>query len=240
VFLGGTGDDSLSWDASSSPLFSTVEIDGGDATGDAFTFTGKAVAETVNWSQSGDYVQFSPSVGGVSIATGKMKNTEKATYYAGDGDDVGNASAVASSVAIDFYFYGQGGNDALTGNGRKNWLYGGSGDDNLYGEAGDDNLYGEDGIDRLDGGAGTDTFTGGGGSDRYFFASLADLNDDIVMDFSDNVSGNEDVIDWSFVSSWYYTGNANGDLWVYDHGGKRILLKSTIELFFGGEDIELS
>lgn len=63
-------------------------------------------------------------------------------------------------------FYGEGGNDALTGSGLGELLDGGAGDDTLKGLGGNDTLNGGDGDDTLDGGADADYIEGNDGDDQ--------------------------------------------------------------------------
>lgn len=80
---------------------------------------------------------------------------------------------------------GYGGNDVINGD---------SGNDNLYGGEGEDILNGGEGFDSIVGGMGADTLSGGEGSD-IFAGNLAELDGDVISDFT-----NEDVISVDNVS----------------------------------------
>ena len=105
-------------------------------------------------------------------------------------------------------FFGQGGNDTLTGSssgdqvhgdGGKDRLLGENGNDTLWGDAGNDTLSGGDGHDLLRAGDGFDFLTGGAGNDRFVFEDVgtaASPEEDAVTDFAFGaLAGNKDVID---------------------------------------------
>jgi Ca2+-binding RTX toxin-like protein len=77
-------------------------------------------------------------------------------------------------------FFGEGGNDSLTGGGFADILFGQEGHDRLSGSFANDRLFGGDGNDRINGGgdddeircgAGNDRANGGAGDDRVFGGS---------------------------------------------------------------------
>ncbi|MBS7789504.1 hypothetical protein KTR66_05835, partial [Roseococcus sp. SDR] len=72
----------------------------------------------------------------------------------------------------------------LDGGAGANRLEGGDGNDVLSGGAGNDTLLGGTGTDVIEGGAGTDSLSGGTGADRFLFRATADINGDVVTDFS--------------------------------------------------------
>jgi len=96
------------------------------------------------------------------------------------------------------------GGQTLTGNNRANTLNGGNGNDNITGNGGNDALNGGGGSDVISGGAGNDvingglgadTLMGGTGSDSFVFnTALGAGNIDVIVDFSPNANGNNDVI----------------------------------------------
>lgn len=80
----------------------------------------------------------------------------------GDGDD---EAYISSDVKLPVTFYGNTGNDGLTGNAQPQTMDGGPGNDTLEGYDGDDVLGGGDGNDKVSGGAGGDRVDGGTGDD---------------------------------------------------------------------------
>ena len=64
---------------------------------------------------------------------------------------------------------GFGGNDILDSSDGRDSLYGGDGNDTLLGGAGNDSLFADDGDDILEGGASNDHLEGGKGNDTYVF-----------------------------------------------------------------------
>ncbi len=81
-------------------------------------------------------------------------------FFGNGGDDTLTGSS--GSDTLD----GGSGNDRLNGNAGNDTLRGGSGDDEIKGGAGDDSIFGEDGSDSLYGDAGNDTINAGSGDDR--------------------------------------------------------------------------
>ncbi|MGR0187650.1 Calx-beta domain-containing protein [Azospirillum aestuarii] len=79
---------------------------------------------------------------------------------------------------------GTAGADTLTGGAGRDTIEGGGGNDLLRGLGGNDSLSGGDGDDTLEGGGGTDSLKGGVGGDTFRFASLSDINGDIIDDFA--------------------------------------------------------
>lgn len=70
--------------------------------------------------------------------------------YAGDGDDIINASVDQSSaISVPVEIYGEKGNDYLIGGSSTDTLYGGDGDDYLRGSCGADNYFGGLGSDTV-------------------------------------------------------------------------------------------
>ncbi|WP_182868153.1 PKD domain-containing protein [Rhodopirellula sp. JC639] len=82
------------------------------------------------------------------------------TIHGGTGDDQLSAGGGQTT------FYGQAGNDRLTGGNDDDLLDGGDGDDVLIGDSGDDTLLGGAGEDYADGDRGRDQIQGGAGRDE--------------------------------------------------------------------------
>lgn len=74
--------------------------------------------------------------------------------------------------------------DNFGGTSAANRIFGGGGNDILKGYGGNDELWGGTGSDILIGGAGTDQMTGGPGRDRFDFDSVAEIQRDVILDFS--------------------------------------------------------
>lgn len=83
--------------------------------------------------------------------------------------------STAGSLTFRTIFYGDAGNDSLTGGALADSLFGGADDDSLVGGSGNDTLRGE---------AGNDTFSGGAGADN----ALGGLGDDVINGGNDNDS----------------------------------------------------
>jgi len=110
------------------------------------------------------------SINGI-VTTFPARNVKRQVVFAADGNDL---IAMRSTVGASFEAHGDGGNDAITGNGRANILRGGEGDDTLSGFGGDDALVGNAGNDSLLAGSGDDNAEGGTGNDTLFGATGQD------------------------------------------------------------------
>lgn len=73
--------------------------------------------------------------------------------------------------------------NSLAGTPGSDLIFGRGGEDTLIGADGADNLNGGNGLDVLEGGLGADTLSGEAGSDT-FTGSLAELNGDVIADFT--------------------------------------------------------
>lgn len=95
---------------------------------------------------------------------------------------------------------GLGGNDQLLGKGDKDRLFGGDGNDILNGGSGGDKLFGDDGADRIKGGKGNDRLFGGNGND-YLVGGNGDdyIDPGLSLGNGDVVVGGkgDDTIDFS-------------------------------------------
>ncbi|WP_145675644.1 nidogen-like domain-containing protein, partial [Azospirillum brasilense] len=104
---------------------------------------------------------------------------------------------------------GTDGMDTLTGGAGRDTLSGGAGDDLLLGLDGNDSLSGGAGHDTLDGGAGADSLSGGAGNDTFRFASLTDVNGDVITDFAQGDRLDLTALGAVFVGDGPFTGNYN-------------------------------
>jgi Ca2+-binding RTX toxin-like protein len=104
----------------------------------------------------------------ILATTGGNVNTNINVVDAGAGDDtiVGGLSS---------WFFGNDGNDNITGSNNNSNLGGGNGDDYLLGLGGDDVLFGGDGDDYLNGGPDLDVMYGGLGNDLFDVNTLDDV-----------------------------------------------------------------
>lgn len=70
-----------------------------------------------------------------------------------------------NSPKVQYFLYGNNGNDYLKGNALADTIFGGNNDDNLVGFNGDDTIYGGFGDDTIVGGGGNDSMYGDAGND---------------------------------------------------------------------------
>jgi len=115
-----------------------------------------------------------------------------------------NALTVADFIGAVAAVPAPAGGQTMTGNNRANTMNGGNGNDNITGNGGNDALNGGGGNDVISGGGGSDvingglgadTLMGGTGNDAFVFnTALGRGNIDVIVDFSPNANGNNDVI----------------------------------------------
>jgi Ca2+-binding RTX toxin-like protein len=106
-------------------------------------------------------------------------------FFGEDGND--RLSGASGRDVLD----GGNGDDNITGGSGRDTLRGGAGDDQLFGNSGNDNLQGGDGTDLLDGGNGNDSESGGNGDDTLREGSAPNGADSLAGD-----SGT-DTVDYS-------------------------------------------
>ena len=185
---GGDGNDSLSGQDGNDTIFGEAgndtlvggagcnALDGG--TGDD-RFVGGAGADTFQGGAGQDNLDYSASTAGVvvNLATGALSGGDAANDRISGGIDgvIGSNQAdsltgfdhqgTAASDTFTNQFWGNGGNDTISGLGGNDQLYGGNDADKVYGGTGDDLVQGDAGTDTVEGGDGNDTVLGGTGDD---------------------------------------------------------------------------
>lgn len=113
----------------------------------------------------------------ISATIGNYSATNKTVVYGGAGND----SLTQANLTIPAEFYGEAGDDYLTGAMNNDWLVGGLGSDRINGSGGDNVIWGDNaptiptdetpqdqalgGNDTLSAAGGADVFYGGGGND---------------------------------------------------------------------------
>ncbi len=112
---------------------------------------------------TGDDIMFGPKYGG-------------ATFYGGAGDD--QLIAKANLPNARHYFYGEAGNDYLSGGPGNDLLDGGTGDDVLHGRRGNNKLYGGHGNDTIYDGDGSSFIDTGPGQN---IVSLSHGDDEVIV-----------------------------------------------------------
>lgn len=185
---GGDGNDQLFGDAGNDTLSggagsNTLSGGAGDD-----TFLAGAGRDSYLGSNGQDNVDFSGSPEAVSV------NLDALTLTGGwaTGDRIGGGTdgvigsayndtlvgydqqGVSAANTFTNQFWGQGGDDYISGLGGNDILYGGADQDTIYGGNGNDLVSGDGGNDLLDGGAGLDTVYGGAGNDTLVVGSGAE------------------------------------------------------------------
>ena len=155
----------------------------------------------VNGSKAGDQIAIAGSAGAVSVtglhATVALANAEAIdalSVFAGDGNDVMNASSLSSDLHLTLD--GGAGNDTIVGGQGADTLIGGSGDDAVAGGRGNDVARLGDGDDTFtwNPGDASDTVEGQGGNDRLLFnGSNADESIAVFANAGGHVGLSRDV-----------------------------------------------
>ena len=101
---------------------------------------------------------------------------------------------------------GTSGAETLIGGAGRDTINGGGGNDLLRGFGGNDSLSGGAGDDTLEGGAGADSMVGGLGNDTFLFASLSDVNGDIIEDFAQGDRLDLSALGGTFIGDAAFTG----------------------------------
>jgi Ca2+-binding RTX toxin-like protein len=177
TLIGGAGNDS---------------INGGG--GDDFILPGSGV-DTINGGTGVDtlaYIDAEANAGiQVSVFSGSTVTVGQAIDWGGATDTftdierfIGTAfndtMSAAVAVTAGLTFFGEGGNDSITGGSGNDTLEGGDGNDTLNGGAGNDVIYHGAGNDSMNGGDGNDTFQGGNGRDTFIGGAGTDIYIDDV------------------------------------------------------------
>lgn len=175
-----------------------IIADGGEG-GDTIDLRGILVPAIVNGGNGGD-----------TIYAGKAGGVAGSLYHGNAGNDrIVGALQKDVGVAVDDEFYGDDGNDVLTGNEGDDLLYGGAGNDTLTGNDGNDQIWGADGADVINGNAGADIIDAGTGNDRI----VGGTGNDIIMagDGADTVDAGDgnDFVDGGLGPDTITAGNGN-------------------------------
>ncbi|MBL4626540.1 MAG: Hint domain-containing protein [Roseicyclus sp.] len=197
---GGTGDDTIAGSDGTNVLEGGSGDDvfvGGDG---ADSFQGNQGQDNLDYSDSGAAVNVDLSTG--ALSGGDAENDTIAGGIDGvigsEFDDTLTGFNHSGSTPADTFtneFFGEGGNDTISGMGGDDLLDGGAdddvvdggaGDDTVTGGTGNDDLMGGDGDDTVEGGAGSDTLDGGDGVDLL---SGGDDDDDIIAGSGDTAEG---------------------------------------------------
>jgi Ca2+-binding RTX toxin-like protein len=160
VFVGSGGNDSVTGTSGpdaviAGPGNDTISTGDGDdlisgGGGDDSIDGGAGIYDAIDFGYSTEPIWLDLSINYASgEGTDVVTNIEMA--YGSPVEDVLKAGATT------VYFYGQGGNDQISGGPSSDWLEGGDGHDAMYGHEGNDHIDGGPGSDGLDGGPGTDT-----------------------------------------------------------------------------------
>jgi len=103
-----------------------------------------------------------------------------------------NGNNNITGTALDDNIFAFAGNDVLRGEDGDDNILAGSGDDELYGDRGKDNLFGEAGDDMIYGGRGADDLDGGAGNDRIYGENGSDnLFGQVGDDYLDGGNGDD-------------------------------------------------
>jgi RTX calcium-binding nonapeptide repeat (4 copies) len=115
-------------------------------------------------------ITYSSSSGKVTAAVGSLSESfskSQINTIQVIGGSKGENISLPSTLAINSWLDGGGGNDTITGGAGIDSILGGAGNDSLNGGAGNDSFLGQDGNDTINGGSGNDRADGGAGTNKY-------------------------------------------------------------------------
>ncbi|WP_254508661.1 autotransporter-associated beta strand repeat-containing protein [Anatilimnocola floriformis] len=185
----------------------------------------------------------------ITAGSGNYSASNKTIIYGGAQND----NITQSNLTIPAEFYGEGGDDVLSGAMNNDWLVGGDGNDRINGSGGDNVIWGDNsptsgdptpqnsatgGDDILSGLGGNDVFYGGGGNDQI---SAGGGND-----YANGGAGN-DILDGSDGDDRLYGGDGNdtlsgaggNDLLSGGTGNDRLYGEAGNDVIFGGTGADL-
>ncbi|NOS70945.1 MAG: LEPR-XLL domain-containing protein [Verrucomicrobia bacterium] len=188
-----------------------IQADGGEGN-DTIDLRGVLAPAIVNGDNGND-----------TIYAGNAGRGDGSLYHGNAGNDriIGALQKQSIQPVLD-EFYGDDGNDTLTGNEGDDWLYGGAGNDTLTGNSGNDLIWGGDGADVIRGDDGDDVIDAGAGNDRITGGTGNDLI--TAGDGADTVDAGDgnDWVDGGAGPDYIIAGNGND--WVdAGAGNDRIL-----------------
>lgn len=167
--IGGSGKDVLKGNSFANQLSGGLADDRFLASGGGDTYLGGDGIDEVSYATLGAAViNFITGVHGGSATGDSFGSIE---LFSGSSSQADTMTAGTNGRR----FFGNGGNDTLTG---------GNGNDTLNGGSGNDTLNGGGYADNLTGGTGNDTMTGGGGRDNFIYKE-ANFGQDHITDFTD-------------------------------------------------------
>jgi Ca2+-binding RTX toxin-like protein len=181
----------------------------------------------------------------INSTFGDYTVTNKTIIYAGDGADY----VTQSNLTIPAEFYGEGGNDQLSGATNNDWLVGGEGSDIVSAGNGDNVLWGDNaptstdlvppqddpagGNDTLSGGSGNDVIYGGGGNDQLGgFAGNDYLHGGFGHDIADGGLGDDRV--YGGAGNDQLAGYLGNDLLVGEAGNDKLNGDVGNDILIGG------
>ncbi|WP_342078337.1 calcium-binding protein [Yoonia sp. SS1-5] len=192
--------------------FEALEIIGQDRTAVVRLDADQVTFEEITYdSQNGRAVEIevfgdgSDTVDLSNIALIGLDDEDQFFFFGDDGDETVTGTALGDRLE------GRNGNDVLNGEGGNDELVGGNGNDVLNGGNGADRLFGQDGNDVLVGGAGSDRLDGGRGVDEVDYSASAE-GIDIVLDNGNRRGDGGDAAGDQLVSIENVTGTAFADL----------------------------
>ena len=119
-------------------------------------------------------------------------------FFGNEGNDIISGTRGTNFISGDEgndAIFGDAGDDGLFGGDGLDLIFGGDGDDDIYGGADADRLFGDAGADTIDGGTGDDVMSGGAGGDTFIIKG-AEVGDDTIRDFaSDDIIVFDGVLD---------------------------------------------
>ncbi len=186
----------------------------------------------------------------ITSTIGNYSASNKTIIYAGGMND----TLTQANLTIPAEFYGEGGDDYISGATNNDWLVGGEGNDRINGSQGDNVIWGDNaptlptdpqpqdlvagGDDQLSGLSGNDVFYGGGGNDSV---SAGGGNDYAYGgEGNDTLDGNDgDDRLYGGAGNDIIGGHSGGDLLSGGAGNDKLYGDSGNDVLFGGTGADL-
>ena len=135
---------------------------------------------------AGNILDYTQGFGGSDTVVMSDDAPSGMPFFGNEGNDIISGTRGTNFISGDEgndAIFGDAGDDGLVGGDGLDMIFGGDGDDDIYGGADADRLFGDAGADTIDGGTGDDVMSGGDGGDTFIINGV-EAGDDTIRDFT--------------------------------------------------------